>query len=672
MNFLNALISKKKKKKKLDYPVEVKGDIKSLEYQIFHEEEKLAGLPKTIYEKLTHLSSRILPIEPDEKTIKKMNKAIEFAHLNVTPGGVFSFTLLTTLILVILIGITLILDYISLVLGLFLFASTGVLVYYLFTYPYRLRKIFELRAGSEIVMLILHVVIYMREFPNLEGAVKFASSKLTGPLALDMKKILWDLYIGKYESMEQALLVYSQKWKTNFKAFADSINTIVYSLYTSGERRIELLDESIDIILTSLNEKSNSYVNQLKTPVMMVNALGILLPTLVLTMLPILTIFLGNEIPPSVIFGFYDLILPLALIFVIKNILDQRVVTLPEPDISLHRDLPPKNKFRIGKYYLSCYLPSIILILPFIYYWYINLADFTIWKSFVVIIGVFMSLAAFFYFGSFQKIKLRREIIEIENEFRQVLFGLGQELDRGIPLEVGLEKIKPTLKGHYAVGFLQDILTNIKYRNLTLEKAVFDKEQGAILREPSRIVYSIMKAVVEASQKGTKIVSEIMLSTAKYLNNLHRTQQEIKDKFSEVMGSMQMQAKILLPLITGIMNTLTYVIIQMLSFIENVFGSMSAQGSAAQYMFFLKMWEGLTIAPSTFQIAIGIYTMETILIISWFVNGISVGVDKISLYDTCYKNLIIGCILYITVSTISLIIFAPFVEMVQMGLGTPS
>ena len=259
--------------------------------------------------------------------------------------------------------------------------------------------------------------------------------------------------------------------------------------------------------------------------------------------------------------------------------------------------------------------------------------------------------------------------MEIEDEFRQVLFGLGQELDRGVPIEISMEKILPTLKGHYAINFVQNILINIKYRNLTLERSLFDKRQGAILRTPSRLVYSIMKAVVEAAHKGTKIVSEIVLSTAKYLNNLHKTQEEIKNKFSEVIGSMQMQAKILLPLITGVMNTLTYVIIQMLEVIESVFGSINAGGSASQYTFFLKMWEGLNISPSTFQLAIGIYTLETVLILSWFINGINVGVDKISLYDTCYKNLIVGCILYITVSVISLIIFGPFVDMVKIGMG---
>lgn len=666
---MHFLFFKKKRKEDIKYPTEIKDDIKSLEYEIFQEEEKYATLPRTIYERLTKIAEKILPIDPDKKTRKEIEEAIEFAHLNVTPRGVASLTILITMSLCFITLFLILFNFVDLLVGIIFIFVIFAFAYYLYTYPMRLKKIFELRAGSEIVMLILHIVIYMRNFPNLEGAVKFASSKLTGPLGLDMKKLIWDLYIGKYNSMEQALLAYSQKWKKTFRAFADSINSIVYSLYTSGNRRLELLDESVEIILTSLNEKSNSYVTKLKTPVTMINALGILLPTLVLTMLPVLTIFLGEEIPPILIFAFYDLILPITLVFLIKNILDQRVITLPEPDISLHPDLPPENTFKFGKYYISSFLPSIFIIIPFLYFWYINFSDLTIYESFVITVGIFITISVYLFLDSFQKIGLRKEIIQMEDEFRQVLFGLGQELDRGIPIEVGLEKIKPTLKGHYALGLIQTILANIKYKSMTLERAIFDKKEGAILRYPSGLIYSIMKTIVEASRKGTKIISEIMLSVSKYLTDLHRTQEAIQEKFSEIVGSMQMQAKILLPLITGVMNTLTYVIVEMLKFMEKTLGSLNVEGtSAAQYMFLLKGWQEVNISPAMFQIAIGLYTVETILIISWFISGISVGVDKISMYDLAYKNLIIGCVLYLAVSLVSLIIFAPFIGIITSGI----
>lgn len=353
--------------------IDAEFDIKSLEYDIFTNEESLNTLPKTLYEKISRISEKLIPVEPDKKAKQRMEEAIEFAHISVTPRGVVSITFLSGILLLALGVFLFVLKYLNITaMIIYLCASAG-LVYYIYTYPFRLKKIYELKVGSEIVMMVLHMVIYLKDYPNLEGAVKFSASNITGPLALDLKKLIWDVHIGTYDSMEQGLLAFSQKWKGSFRPFADSVNAMVYSLYSSGNRRTELLDESVKIILDSLSERSTTYVTQLKSPITLVNALGILLPIMVLTMLPILTIFLPGEIPPSVIFGGYDILLPMILLFIIKNILDQRVVTLPEPDLSLHPNMPPANKFSFrGDKYLfgnSCnFDPGSISL-----YWFLEL-----------------------------------------------------------------------------------------------------------------------------------------------------------------------------------------------------------------------------------------------------------------------------------------------------------
>jgi len=672
MGLFDFIIKFRKKEKKIQFPSEQKEDLKSLQYEIFQEEEKLSTIPKTIYEKFAHISEKILPVEPDKTTKKKIEEAINFAHLKITPKGAASLAILTAMSFCIITIFLILFRFLKIIEGLICIFVIAAFSYYLYTYPLKLKKVYELKAGSEIVMLILHIVIYMKNFPNLEGAVKFATSNLTGPLALDIKKLLWDVNIGTYSSMEQALLSYSQKWKSSFKAFADSINAIVYSLYTSGERRTELLDESIEIILSSLKERSDSYILQLRNPITMINALGILLPTLTLTMLPLLTIFLGQDIPPSLIFGVYDILLPILLAFIIKNILDNRVITLPEPDLSLHPELPPGDTFRLGKVFISSYIPSIIILIPFLYYFFTNFSSLSLTHSYIIIFGFYVSIALFFILNSFQKIKIKEDIIKMEDEFREILFGLGQEIDRGIPMEVAIEKIIPTLRGNHSIKLLQKIISNIKYKNFTLEQAIFHEKEGAINYFPSRLIHSILKAVIDAANKGTKIVSEIMISISKYLTNLHKTQKIVQDNFSEVISSMQMQARILLPLICGVMNTLTYMIIEMVNFIGKTFGGISTEGPAASYAGFLSMWKGLAISPATFQLAIGFYSIETIIILSWFMSGIEVGVDKISLHNGISKNLIVGGLMYFAVSIISFMILTPFLSIVQLTIVPPA
>jgi len=666
MAFLDFIIEHKKKKECVQFPADEIAKMESINYGIFKREENITATPDTIYEKLAKISGNLLQIEPDKKTREAMEEAIAFAHLKVTPKGVTSFAILLGLLLSFSTILLLLFGFIDFTVGVILIIISMAVYYYFYTTPARLRKIYELQAGSEIIMLILHIVIYMRNFPNLEGAVKFATANLTGPLSYDLKKLIWDVNIGTYRSMEQALLAYSERWKSSFRSFSDSINAIIYSLYATDNRRMELLDEAIDIILTSLSERSNSYVTNLASPVTLINALGILLPTLTLTMLPIITIFLGNTISSTLIFVFYDIALPIILVFAIKEILNKRVVTLPEPDISLHPDLPPENKFRIGHFFVSSYFIGVIFLIPFLYLWYINFNNLSLQMSYVVTFGFFISFAIIFRLSSFQKIKLRGDIVEMEDEFRELLFGLGQEIDRGVPLEVAIGKIMPTLKGHYASTLLKRIDSNIKYKNHTIEQAIFDEKDGAIRQFPSKLIYSVLKAIVDASNKGTKIVSEIMISISRYLKNLHKTQEGIQEKFSEVISSMQMQATILLPLITGIMNALTYMMLEMFRFFGGAMSNIPSDSTG--YASFLSVIKEVPISASTFQLAIGFYAMETIIILSWFTSGIQVGEDKIHRDTVMSRNLVIGGIIYILVSFISLMIFMPLLDVIKTGL----
>ena len=665
MAFLDYIVEFRKKKEGVQFPADKIAKMESINYGVFKKEENIIATPDTIYEKLAKISGNLLQIEPGKKARESMEESIAFAHLKVTPKGVTSFAILLGLLLSIITVFLLLFGFIDFTAAVVLMITSIAIYYYFYTTPARLRKIYELQAGSEIIMLILHIVIYMRNFPNLEGALKFATANLTGPLAYDMQKLIWDVNIGTYRSMEQALLAYSERWKGSFRSFSDSINAIIYSLYATGNRRMDLLDEAIDIILTSLSERSNSYVINLASPVALINALGILLPILTLTMIPIITIFLKDSISPPLIFVFYDIVLPIILVFVIKNILDKRVVTLPEPDISLHPDLPPENKFRIGNFFVSSYFIGIIFLIPFLYLWYLNFSTISLQMSYVVIFGFFMSFAIIFRLSSFQKIKLRKAIVEMEDEFKELLFGLGQEIDRGIPLEVAIGKVMPTLKGHYALTLLQRIDTNIKYKNYTIEQAIFDEKEGAIMQFPSKLMYSVLKAIVDASNKGTKIVSEIMISISRYLKNLHKTQEGIQEKFSEVIGSMQMQATMLLPLICAIMNTLTYMMLEMFNFLGDAMSGMPSESSYAQ---FLSVIKEVPISASTFQLAIGFYALETIIILSWFTSGIQVGEDKIHRNTVMSRNLMIGGLMYILVSFISLMVFMPLLGMIKGGL----
>jgi hypothetical protein len=402
-----------------------------------------------------------------------------------------------------------------------------------------------------------------------------------------------------------------------------------------------------------------------------------------------------------VIFGGYDVLLPMVLIFIIKNTLDQRVVTLPEPDLSLHPNLPPNNKFSLHGINVSCLIPALLIMLPFIYLALANqdylsisstqdmrdkftqqqimtitanggaasVIDQGLYLSYFITFGLFLSISVFFLLNSFQRLKLRKEILEMEDEFREVLFGVGQEIDRGIPIEIALTKVAPTLRGQYSAKLIEKIIDNINYKGMTFEMAIFDETEGAIRYFPSKLIHSVMKAVVDASKKGTKISSEVMISISKYLSDIHRTQETIIDKFSEILSGMKLQAQILLPLICAIMSVITWMIIQMMSFLGDTMKGLQTTGALTGYSGLLNMFQNVEISPAIFQLSIGIYAIETIIILSWFMNGIVRGTDKVSLYDSIGKNLLVGGIIYLIIAIVAIMMFQPFIVILKTGMG---
>ena len=51
-----------------------------------------------IYEKLCNISEKLLRIKPDQKTLDDIQEAIDIAHLNITPAGAASFSILIPLV----------------------------------------------------------------------------------------------------------------------------------------------------------------------------------------------------------------------------------------------------------------------------------------------------------------------------------------------------------------------------------------------------------------------------------------------------------------------------------------------------------------------------------------------------------------------------------------------
>ncbi len=638
----------------------------SWEYREFKRATLAERLPRTLYEKLCWLCEKLLPVDPDENTRKRMERAIKLAHLRITPRGAASLTLLScgalsSLAFLLILSNLLFGFGLSLGYGLLLIALSVPLSYYLYTYPMRLERRFLARIGSELTLMILYMVIYLRDSPNLEGAVEFASRNLSGELADDLRKLLWDLEVGKYATIDEALIDYLLTWKTD-RYFIEAIQLMRTALKEPEEKREVLLNETIDLVLSGTHDRAKEFSQQLKLPVMLIHALGILLPVMGLVMFPIIGIFL--EVKGEILLIGYDVILPIVLYFFMSNVLETRPSTTAELSIGMHPEMPPQGKFTLGKFYLPILPFALLAGLPFFAAF---LASYNaksmnnLFPSLLFTLGMLSSLVTYFFLASFQRAKLRNEIRKIEGEFTEALFQLGNQVSTGIPIERAIERARENVGELSIKNFFDKILQNMRNLGMTFREAIFDPQHGAILYYPSSLIKSIMRIVCDAAKRGTEAASLAMLTISRHLKNIADTHERIQDMLSDVLSSLRFQALLLTPVVAGIIVTMATVIIGILNKLSTaVRGAAAGAGYIAPFL----PWGNLNITPGEFQLIVAIYFLESTLLITSFSNWIQNGEDPIARDDQAWKTLLIGGIVYFFVLIASYVIFAPL----AMGL----
>jgi hypothetical protein len=666
----------------------------SREYKIYQEEERISSLPRNIFEKSCRAAAK-LNIKPDKKTSAKMQEAIDFAHMKITPTGVMSLTLLFILLfllptlflvgthavfhqtdvngkvvneLIVLNvmnetstdqnyrGISVVSGFSGIPLGygaLIIFVGLF-FTYYLYTYPYRLKRKYEVAAGAEIVTMILYMVMYMRNVPNLEGAVRFAAENLSGDLSYELRKMLWDVEVGNYLSMQDAIIEYTDKWKRN-RPFVEAVQLLITSMKQVGEKRITMLDEAINIILEGNREQARHFNQKLKMPVTVVHALGIILPVMGLVMFPIVAVFL--QVESSILFVGYDVILPMVLYFVITSILEIRPATFSKIDITDNPNVPPPGKIKMGNKFVKAWPIGLVVGLVIILLAPVAEAAVQtegILLAVMICFGIALGFAIYLMLVSNPLLKVRSETRAVESEFAEALFQLGNQVGGGLPIEVSMQNSMERIKNLKIKNLFERAMKNIRIFGFTFQQAFFDEKQGALRLYPSKLIKSVMRTVVESSKKGVSVASIAMLTVSRYLKNLHQTQEDVKENLNDTLSSLKFQAYFLSPLISGIVTTLAIIIIRILRSLSE-----QSQNLGGTVMVYFDMFKDIPITPFEFVMIVGVYMIETSFILGMFINSIENGEDKIGQQNITGYALIIGFVIFMACLFLTLMIFGP-------------
>ena len=688
------------------------------DYSTFRDEAVL--FKNSIYEKFCNFAGSILSLEPSNKEQKKrLQDSIEFAHLNVTVASAYTLAVLTMfsfIFLGIIVGfLTYIFTEFQLILVLIIIGIGVFSIIPLSNYPNYLAQKHRLQASNQMVLCILYIVIYMRHTSNLEHAIRFAGEHIGNPLALDLRKIFWEVETGKFSTIQESLNNYLESWKDYNLAFVESFHLVESSLYEANEkRRMELLDKGLEVILEGTYDSMLHFAQEVRSPITMLHMLGVILPILGLIVIPLIGSFLG--VSWFTLLLIYNVLLPFVVFYYGQMLLSKRPIGYNQSNLA--EDNPKYQKLRkisikIGpqsELLINPKHPAILFIiialivgfLPIILHTLDPTFDLSIGTSakFLdyrdsgaitasgspIIVGPFglgatlislliplgLGLGLGFYYKTRSKkiIKIREETNKLETEFRGAIFQLGNRLGGGMPAEMAFGKVSQNLHGTPTGRFFAIINSNMRKLGMSLKDSIFNEKNGAILYFPSSLIESTMKVLVESVQKGPQVVSRALVTISKYLDRIYKVAERLKDLLAEITSSMKSQVSFLTPLIAGIVvgigSMITTIIASLKLVVEESTGGQTTSNEFLQGLDFLGIFplESL-IPPFYLQLVVGLYVVEMIFVLSILSNSIENGVDKLNEEFTLGKNLYRSTILYVIIAALTVFIFTTLIAAVS-------
>ncbi len=649
------------------------------------------------YEKACNFCGNILNIKADQKKEAILLEAIETCHLNTTPGGTAAFAILFPLFFMItgMIISFLVTTFLlkgegtTFMMGIFVFFGL-VIIIPLGNLPMLLANHWRLKSSNQMVLSVFYLVSYMRHTSNIELAIKFTSDHLTPPLAVDFKKVLWNVETSKFNSVKDSLDDYLDKWKKYNMEFVESMHLIESSLYEPNEKkRLTSLEKSLSLILEATYEKMLHYAQDIKGPITSLHMLGVILPILGLVILPLVVSFMGDMRWYHIAF-LYNLFLPLVVWYYGKVILSTRPSGYGQADITeINPELKKFINVDVAAFGKKLFTvdPKWIALAIILFFFVISISPLIIraitssnTENFDMILdkkfklatiktydeaktaqvsllgyklddlkkpvgpyglgstllsllcpfGMAIGLSYYYKTSTRNLITIRDKTRELEQEFASALFQLGNRVGDGLPAEIAFGKVADLTQNTNAGKFFDLVTSNIEALGMGVEAAIFDKKYGAINKFPSALIESSMKVFVEGTKKGPDVASEALINISSYIKEMHRVDERLKDLLAEVTSSMSSQINFLAPLIAGIVIGLTSLITTILNKLSTQITKLSEDTAAggAQGAGLLQMFKD-SIPTYYFQFVVGIYIVQITYLLTTMLNTIQSGYDPL-------------------------------------------
>jgi hypothetical protein len=176
-----------------------------------------------------------------------------------------------------------------------------------------------------------------------------------------------------------------------------------------------------------------------------------------------------------------------------------------------------------------------------------------------VLWGVAASVAILFIPALREPRRRRREVEAVEDALPDALFQIGSRVADGMPLEPAIRHTANTLGDEPLAALLQRALAHITLKRTSASEALFGRE-GALAGFPSENVSASLKTIIALVRKDVTGAGRTIVAVSDHLRDLRKVDREVASRLSPVTDMMRSTALLFAPVILGITSALYLVV----------------------------------------------------------------------------------------------------------------
>ncbi|MDO8647874.1 MAG: hypothetical protein Q7R70_05690 [Candidatus Diapherotrites archaeon] len=252
---------------------------------------------------------------------------------------------------------------------------------------------------------------------------------------------------------------------------------------------------------------------------------------------------------------------------------------------------------------------------------------------FGILLTLSLCLFIFFYYSNIYKRKIQLDAIRIESEFKEALYILASRMGENKPIEDAMKHVRDFLpKYKVSTEVFGRTVHNIEVMGMPLNEAFFDQTYGSLKDNPSSMVKSAIRLVVDSVQLGVEVASRTIASLSMQLANQDKVNQNLKVLVSDVSQMMRLMSTMVGPAILGVTVSLQKIVMSTLANVVSVNpttntpdilnSDLGSLANISQSFAISPDTMQALVTPTMFLLIVAVYVIEIVIVLMYFTSKI--------------------------------------------------